>query len=175
MLAKITTDGFTDKLFHSLSDARKWCIDYLTEHPDTLLPLEIMSNGEIKGWVLWENGKPVWQKNINNRYSEYYHLSLKNGSVRNVALDVLNGKQLYLACAPYPFLDESDARKITRKQTQYGIKNERNVGGIFQVIDMRNWTISRHGWTFAGVNRYTNPEYEIIIHVPSRRIVKWAY
>lgn len=174
MLAKITTDGITNKLFNSLSEARKWCIDWFSEHYDSITPMEITSGGEIRGWVIWENGTPIWQKNVNNHYSEYYKLNLTTGDVRGVALDVLDGRQLYDACASYPFMNESDARKITRKFNQRGIKNERNVGALFQVIDMRTWTISRRGWTFAGVNRYTNREYEIIVYVPSRRIIRWG-
>lgn len=172
MLSKITTDGFCDTLFEDINKARAWCYRYLKNHPCCDVPLEIMCGGEVKGWVIQENFVPVWKKNLGPRYSEYYTLS-SNGHVRYVALEVLNGKQLYDACADSPPMDESVARTITRKPTQYGIKNERNVGKIFQVVDTTTWDIVRHGWTFRGVNRYTDRSKEVIIYVPSRRIVKW--
>ena len=54
-----------------------------------------------------------------------------------------------------------------------GIGGKRNVGKIFQVVDLKTGDIVRHGWTFSGVNRYTDKSKQIIIYVPSRRIVKW--
>lgn len=172
MLTKITTDGYCDSLFPNINDARAWCIRYLNDHPECDTPLEIMTGGEIKGWMIQENLKPIWKKNLGCTYSEYYNVS-GNGYVRNVALEVLNGRQLYSACSHNPPMPESVARKITRKPTQHGIKNERNVGKIFQVVDTQTWEIVRHGWTFVGVNRHTDKTKEVIIYVPSRRIVEW--
>lgn len=172
MLTKITTDGYCDTLFDNINDARAWCVRYFSEHPECETPLEIMVKGVVKGWMLQENFKPVWKKNLGSQYSEYYNVS-GNGYVRNVALEILNGRQLFNACKDNPPMPESVARKITRKPTQYGIKNERNVGKIFQVVDLKTGDIVRHGWTFSGVNRYTDKSKQIIIYVPSRRIVKW--
>ena len=172
MLAKITTDGYCDTLFDNINDARAWCVRYFSDHPECDTPLEIMVQGVVKGWMVQENMRPVWKKNLGSKYSEYYNVST-NGYVRNVALEVLNGKQLYDACSHSPPMPESVARKIVRKPTQYGIKNERNVGRIFQVVDTTTWDIVRHGWTFSGVNRYTDRSNEVIIYVPSRRMVMW--
>lgn len=172
MLTKISTDGFCNTLFNNINDARAWCVGYFRDHPECETALEIMTGGTVQGWMIQENFKPVWKKNLGSRYSEYYNVS-SNGHVRNVALEVLNGKQLYDACAVSPPMSEAVARTITRKPTQYGIKNERNVGKIFQVVDIITWDIVRHGWTFKGVNRYTDRSREVIIYVPSRRIIEW--
>lgn len=172
MLTKITTDGFCDSLFDNISDARRWCVAYLKSHPTCKTPLEIMSNGVVQGWVIQENFKPVWKKNLGARISEYYNLA-SNGHVGTTALEILNGKQLYDSCASSPPLSEKDARLIERKPNQRGIKNERNVGKLFQVVDTETWDIVRHGWTFVGVNRYTDRTKEVIIYVPSRRMVMW--
>ena len=172
MLTKITTDGCTNQLFNTVKDARAWCYSFFKKHPDTNLSLEVTSGGEVKGWVITENGKSVWKKNIQGCYCEYYSVN-PNGALPRLALDVLNGKQLYDACCENDPMKESDARKIKRKENQYGIKNERNVGMVFQVVNTQTWEIVRHGWTFKGVNRFTDRSKEVIIYVPSRRIVKW--
>lgn len=172
MLVKITTDGCTETLFETINDARSWCIGFLKNHPDTNLSLEITSGGVVRGWVVAENDRFIWKKNLGGRFCEYYIVN-PNGSLPCMALDVLNGKQLYDACCVNEHMSEDNARLVERKPNQHGIKNERNVGKIFQVVNTDNWSIVRHGWTFKGVNRFTDREHEVIIYVPSRRIVDW--
>ena len=164
----IATDGDKVKSFDTINQARAWCVQYHTENPQTNLLLEVISGG-VKGWVIRENDQIVWKKNLNSFY-EFYTVT-KRGSLLKVAL-LNDGHKLYDIASQYPHMSEADARKIKRPENAKAKHLTWHHGYLFQVVNKETWQITRQGWTFYGVLRFTDIEKECIIYTRSRQIVE---
>lgn len=168
MLVQITTDGICDKEFQHIREARAECVRYFKEHPNTNLSAEILGSGKVKGWVILENGHPIWKKNC-GRFFEYYTLD-KDGRIPGTALQVLDGRQLFEACQDNDPLPYTDALKIKRPDNAKSPKRD-HKGYLFQAVDTNTWKITRHCWNIRTAKRYSDLDREVVIYVPSRRIV----
>jgi hypothetical protein len=166
----IVNDGNQMPAFEKINDARAWCYQFFKENPQSNLELELIS-GEVKGWVVSENGSAVWKKNCDG-FCEYYTIT-RRGSLLHFAYDTLTGKELYTIATKYPPMTEEQARTVKRPEVSKA-RHLQSKGQHFQVIDTTTWNITRHGWTLKGILRYTDLTKEVIVYAPSRRFVEIA-